>query len=89
MTTLLAVYNSEGCQGRCDARCYDAIHEECACCCGGLNHAVGQVKAQNNTIDMLDSMINFCKQTYGERVDILSNVIARQMELPLCTPPTN
>lgn len=24
MTTLLAVYDSDGCVGRCDAKCYDA-----------------------------------------------------------------
>ena len=24
MTTLISVYNSEGCVGRCDARCYNA-----------------------------------------------------------------
>jgi len=24
VTTLIAVYNSEGCVGRCDARCYEA-----------------------------------------------------------------
>lgn len=49
MSTLIAVYNSDGCAGRCDARCYDATCEECDCICGGANHGAGQQQAIDNT----------------------------------------
>jgi len=42
MTTLIAVYNSEGCVGRCDAHCYDAAEEPSECICGGKNHSAGR-----------------------------------------------
>lgn len=48
MTTLIAVYNSEGCIGRCDAKCYNAVHPRCTCVCGGKNHGVGLAQAQAN-----------------------------------------
>ena len=41
MTTLIAVHNSEGCVGRCDAKCYEAHEPDCDCICGGGNHGVG------------------------------------------------
>lgn len=49
MTTLIAVYNSVGCVGRCDAKCYDAIHQHCDCICGGMNHGAGRLRAAANT----------------------------------------
>ncbi len=49
MSTLIAVYNSDGCAGRCDAKCYDADGEECDCICGGANHGTGQQQAIDNT----------------------------------------
>ena len=49
MTTLIAVYNSEGCVGRCDARCYDAAEEPCECICAGRNHGAGKQQAVANT----------------------------------------
>lgn len=52
MTTLIAVYNSEGCVGRCDAKCYNAKSPDCHCICGGANHGVGKQKAMDNTRDM-------------------------------------
>lgn len=48
MATLMAVYNSEGCVGRCDARCYNAIHPNCTCICGGRNHGKGEAFAVLN-----------------------------------------
>jgi hypothetical protein len=47
--TLISVYNSEGCVGRCDARCYGATHGECDCVCGGRNHGRGEKQALANT----------------------------------------
>lgn len=49
MVTLIAVYNSEGCVGRCDARCYNAKNPECNCICGGKNHGCGLQRAIENT----------------------------------------
>lgn len=54
MTTLIAVYNSEGCVGRCDARCYEARHPHCDCICGGANHGAGINKATENTREMAE-----------------------------------
>lgn len=42
MTTAIAVYNSEGCVGRCDAKCHTAQPgTPCDCVCGGRLHATG------------------------------------------------
>lgn len=41
MTTIYAVYNNNGCVGRCDARCHEAKQPECHCICGGAFHGVG------------------------------------------------
>lgn len=49
MTTLIAVYNSDGCVGRCDAKCYNAVGDKCDCICQGKNHGVGFEKAFEQT----------------------------------------
>jgi hypothetical protein len=45
MTTAIAVYDSDGCRGRCDARCHDATSPTCTCICGGRLHGVGAKNA--------------------------------------------
>ena len=50
MTTLMAVYDSDSCVGRCDAECYDATEPGCGCICGGLNHGAGEQQAISNTL---------------------------------------
>ena len=57
MTTLIAVYNSEGCVGRCDARCYDADEPDCECICGGRNHSAGKQQALDNTRKLAESWL--------------------------------
>jgi hypothetical protein len=57
MPTLIAVYNSEGCVGRCDARCYEAAEPECDCICGGRNHGAGQESAVDNTRELAESWL--------------------------------
>ena len=57
MTTLIAVYNSEGCVGRCDARCYEAAEPDCDCICGGRNHGAGKEQAIDNTRELAESWI--------------------------------
>jgi hypothetical protein len=54
---LLAVYTSDGCVGRCDARCYDAHTAHCTCICGGTNHGVGQAQAITNTREAFEPWI--------------------------------
>jgi len=51
MTTLVAVYNSDGCIGRCDARCYEAKNAKCHCICGGRNHSAGKQRARENVAE--------------------------------------
>jgi hypothetical protein len=47
--TLMAVYTSDGCEGRCDAKCYNAKEPHCDCICGGMNHGAGLAQATENT----------------------------------------
>lgn len=54
MTTVIAAYDSEGCIGRCDARCHKAVTDHCECICGGRLHGVGADNALAlNTRDFL------------------------------------
>jgi hypothetical protein len=55
--TLLNVYTSEGCIGRCDAKCYNAHEPVCDCICGGVNHGVGLQQATENTHAYAEAMI--------------------------------
>jgi hypothetical protein len=57
MTTLIAIYDSDGCVGRCDAKCYNATGPECDCICGGKNHGAGRQQASQNTQSMAQKMI--------------------------------
>ena len=57
MTTLIAVYNSEGCVGRCDARCYEAAEPDCDCICGGRNHGAGKEQAIDNTRELAEKWL--------------------------------
>lgn len=80
MTTLIAAYNSEGCIGRCDARCYNATCGTCDCICGGANHGVGLKQAIDNTADYADKML----EAYGlenpyERADVLPKTPQRML----------
>jgi hypothetical protein len=47
VTTVIAVYNSEGCVGRCDANCHNARSRDCDCICGGQNHGQHGLAAQD------------------------------------------
>jgi len=63
VATVLAVYNSEGCVGRCDAHCHEAQHAECECICGGMNHGAGTQQAIQNTTEMVEEWV----QEYGKK----------------------
>lgn len=57
MTTLIAAYNSDGCVGRCDCRCYHALGPECRCLCRGANHGVGRQEAIQNTRELAETWL--------------------------------
>lgn len=67
MCTLIAVYNSDGCVGRCDAKCYDATSPICTCdcICGGRNHGAGQTRAEENTREYCEEWIERYKKERG------------------------
>jgi hypothetical protein len=65
MSTLISAYNSDGCIGRCDAKCYDAKKPECDCICGGKNHGIGRNKAIENTGELAEQWIERYKQQHN------------------------
>lgn len=65
--TLIAVYNSEGCVGRCDAKCYEASSPDCDCVCGGRNHGAGQQRAMENTREMALGWVEEYAERHGLR----------------------
>lgn len=62
MSTLIAVYNSDGCVGRCDAKCYDATEPACECICGGKNHGAGLQVSMENTRELGEAWL----ERYGK-----------------------
>ena len=75
MTTLIAVYTSDGCAGRCDAKCHKATHPDCNCLvpgdetwgvCGGMNHGAGPDQAAKNTHEHGISMIEAWKEQHPD-----------------------
>lgn len=65
MVTLIAVYDSDGLVGRCDARCYKAHELECACICGGANHGAGLDQAMENTRQLAESWLEEYTREHG------------------------
>jgi hypothetical protein len=63
--TLIAVYTSEGCIDRCDAKCYEAQEPACDCICGGMNHGAGVQQATENTRRHAEVMIEKYEGTKG------------------------
>jgi len=76
MTTLIAVYTSDGCIGRCDAKCYNAKDLECDCICNGLNHGAGVGRAVQQTREHLSSMIKAYGVTHPDaQIDFVQAVL--------------
>lgn len=48
--TIVAVYNSDGCVGRCDAHCHEAQEPKCRCICGGRYHGRGSSRAAQEAL---------------------------------------
>ena len=66
MAVLLAVYTSDGCVGRCDARCYNAHSTHCKCICKGLNHGAGLRKARSQTRELAQKWIDEYQDAFDE-----------------------
>jgi len=63
MATVYAVYNSDGCVGRCDAKCHNATQPECHCICGGAMHGVGGKIAMEDRAALTDDeILEICKK---------------------------
>ncbi len=78
--TLIAAYNSEGCIGRCDAKCYNAVCHTCDCICGGMNHGVGKGKATENTQRYCEDWIENWKRKRPDD-EVRTNKKVFQLEL--------
>lgn len=76
--TLISVYNSDGCVGRCDSRCYNATSPDCDCICGGRNHGAGLERAQDNTREHARKILETWE---GEHPDDVVRFEAIQQEL--------
>lgn len=84
MATLIYVGNSEGCVGRCDAKCYDAKHPDCDCICGGKNHGVGlKAGLDNNERQFFgDTLQNHCREYEKAHGVKITEVALMQQTLP-------
>jgi len=80
--TLISAHNSDGCIGRCDAKCHDATTpaHECDCICGGRNHGVGLKKAKENTNELAEELMNQYKKKHPDAKFELNSEF-RQLEL--------
>ena len=78
MTTLIAVYNNDGCKGRCDARCYEAREPHCDCVCSGRNHGAGLERAVENTRELANGWI----ETYTQQ----NHIKTPRWEVPALAP---
>jgi hypothetical protein len=65
--TLISVYTSEGCIGRCDSKCYEATERECTCVCHGANHGRGITKAMEQTRIMAERWVTTYAQQHHLR----------------------
>src|SRR6266550_1059171 len=80
MTALIAVYNSEGCVGRCGARCYAEAEPDSDCICGGRNHGAGKEQALDNTCELAESWLERARAS-GQ--DIIFGLILAAFVAPL------
>jgi len=71
MTTAIAVYSSDGCEGRCDAKCHEAAEPACDCICGGRLHGVGssQTAIEMQTEDYFGSLEEADKWARANKIE--------------------
>jgi len=79
VVTLIARYASEGCVGRCDAKCYNAEEDECDCICGGANHGAGIQTAMDNTRAYAESWVEKARAA-GQDVSHIEMAMDAQCE---------
>ena len=80
--TLIAAYNSDGCVGSCDAKCYIAASHDCDCICGGANHGAGQQQAVANTRELVETWIDAYKANHpGQELKFKQNEEVKQLSL--------
>jgi hypothetical protein len=87
MATLISVGNSEGIQGRCDAKCYNATGPDCDCVCGSRNHGAGLVQAMANTAELADEWIEEYKARYPGEELMFEVGNCGALQPPLFAPP--
>ena len=68
MTTLIIQRVGQDAERRCDAKCYNAAHADCDCCCGGMNHGAGLQVALDNTADLVRGELTYI-QAQGFELD--------------------
>jgi hypothetical protein len=86
VSTAIAVYNSGGCVGRCDAKCHNASSPDCDCICGGRLHGTGGRAIEQNTRDLLgdeltDELAGFAERNGLDVSDLRVELPDRQLEL--------
>jgi len=65
--TIIAVYNSRGCVGRCDAKCHNATKPDCRCICGGAFHGIATTPTQEEREAITDDeIIAAAQKIFGE-----------------------
>lgn len=79
MPTLIAVYDSDGCVGRCDAKCYEAETAECDCICGGKNHGAGLEAARESVAELAEGWLERWAEQQG--LDAAGLVATAQADL--------
>lgn len=80
MTTVIAVYNSDGCVGRCDAKCHYATSPACDCICGGRLHGTRGRAVEQNTRELLGDELAEQLRAFAERND--ADVDELRVEFP-------
>jgi len=85
MTALIKVVRGKRTIAQCDERCYEAriVGEGCDCVCCGHLHGLGAVQAGNELISIQPEVTAHAKQTYGDNVKVVFNIMAYQPKLPL------
>jgi hypothetical protein len=85
MATLIAVFSGSDCNGkricigRCDAKCYTALHPDCDCICGGKNHGAGLETATQNTRNLAEQWLDEYAQRKG--LNEYTHTIGRRVQV--------
>lgn len=82
MTTLISVHNSDGCVGRCDAKCYNARGKICHCVCQGKNHGALEAQAKENARKYADDWIELYRVEHPHE-ELEFRILDQQLELAL------